>query len=291
LLVLPYFSFPPPDAEDGPAIMPDSSAFLMQARAALEYYDGPDLQGVFDRVYVVGSDPLIPLKDYADGGPQQANPPLFPELFGALAAIDFLHVRPEVVGGTVAAAAAPNMAVGWEDLPYAGEGGPEALRRSMGAAIRFAAAWRWIYAPALRGQMAGRLKCDGEAWFRRLLLEAGVSSLFGDKAQVAIDRTQGLFDGFLRWLNEMCRRGAGGDRQLELLDHRLVADVSGAFLPRLDDRSFARLVSSRSGPSLREVFSSLTYGPVPDEGSGMGRLIAALHGACTKDRASGRQKT
>ena len=160
----------------------------------------------------------------------------------------------------------------------------------MGAAIRFAAAWRGIYAPALRGQLARRLKCDREAWFKRLLREAGGSALSGDNAQGAIDRTQNLFDGFLRWLNDMCRMGAGGDRQLELLDHSLVADASGTLFPRLDDRSFARLVSSRSGPSLRDLFSSLTYGPVPDEGSGIGRLIAALHGACKNDSASGRQK-
>jgi hypothetical protein len=37
-LLLPYFSFPPPPEGDGPAIRPNSAAFMMQARGALEYY-------------------------------------------------------------------------------------------------------------------------------------------------------------------------------------------------------------------------------------------------------------
>ena len=56
MLLLPYFSFPPPPI--GVAIQPDSTAFMMQARAALDYYTQLfRSERVFDRLYVTGTRP------------------------------------------------------------------------------------------------------------------------------------------------------------------------------------------------------------------------------------------
>ena len=44
---------------------------------------------IFDQVYVTGWDPLAKLPNFKMGGNLQNNPPLFPELYGALGALKF----------------------------------------------------------------------------------------------------------------------------------------------------------------------------------------------------------
>jgi hypothetical protein len=155
-LLLPYFSFPPPPEGDGPAIRPNSAAFMMQARGALEYYSRLQSQKLFDRLYVIGNDPLIPLRHYSEGGATQTNPPLLPELVAALAAIDFVQNKPEGDRGTVVAAGTgTNGPVGWEDLPFAGVRSL-ALRAEVAATVRMAVAWR----VAARGKFLATVTCS-----------------------------------------------------------------------------------------------------------------------------------
>jgi hypothetical protein len=287
-LLLPYFAFPLPPL-DGVGIRPDSSAFMAQARGALEFYAALFRdRAVFDRLYVLGNDPLIQMREYADGGPTQANPPLFPELVAALAAVDFLHTRPEVAGETVMAATAPAATLGWGDLPYTGDGGPATLRRTLGGAVRFAMVWRAIYANALRGK--GWRRCRHEAWFRRVFDDAAAAPPASDTVQAGLEGTQAFFDGMLRWLVGLSRMGAGEGRGLALLDAQRVAPGDAA-IPELaaaiDARVLRGLVPGRSGPSPRQIFSHLTYRPLPRDALGMGRLLAGLHAACLEDTATG----
>ena len=285
-LLLPYFSFPTPPPGSGPTIRPDSTAFMLQARGALEYYAQLfQAERVFDRLYVVGSDPLIPYRDYSDGGSTQANPPLLPELVAALAAVDFLRTQPNAAGETVAAGTGAGEAVGWDDLPYDGPGGTGALRSEVAATLRAAVAWRQLYGPALAGQ--GWRACAREAWFRRLLARAGEAPVGGEAAQRAIGLASAAFDGLLRWFVALNRGGAGTARRLDLLDDGLLArDWSSSALndmqlvPDIAGAAFAGFVSPRHGPTLAEVFSRLTYGPAPTGGAGVGRILAALRAAC-----------
>lgn len=287
-LLLPYFSFPAPSDGSGPAIRPDSAAFMMQARGALEYYARLQSEKVFDSLYVVGNDPLIPLRSYSDGGSTQANPPLLPELVAALAAVDFASGRAEGVRGTVlAAGAGSGDRVGWEDLPFNGAGGPLALRASVAATLRMAVAWRQLYAPALTGERWRSSR--REAWFRRLLGADGPAAVSSDGAQRAIKLADEAFGGLLRWFVALNRGGAGGSRSLGLVDDGVLAGEWGSAsiddlrLPGgVGDAPFSRLVPPNAGPSLSEVFSRMTYGPVPD-GRGVGRVLAALRAACTEN--------
>jgi hypothetical protein len=287
-LLLPYFAFPPPPI-DGTGIRPDSSAFMTQARGALEFYATLFRDGsMFDRLYVLGSDPLIAMRDYADGGPAQANPPLFPELVAALAAVDFLHTRPPADGETVMAGTAPTTALGWDNLPYAGEGGAAALRRTLGATLRLAVAWRAIYAPALRGE-AWR-SCRHEAWFRRVFADAAVAPPASDAVQATLLGTQALFDGMLSWLVGMSRMGGGEGRGLALLDTQRIArgDPAKPELAASVEAGVMRaLIPGRIGPSPRQIFAHITYRPLARDALSLGRLIAGLHAACLDDTASG----
>ena len=288
VLLLPYFSFPPPppDKDGGPAIRPDSAAFMMQARGALEYYAQLfQAERVFERLYVVGADPLIPLPSYSDGGSAQANPPLLPELVAALAGIDFLQVRRGGEGQTLVAGVSDAAAVGWDDLPFEEAAGSRGLRSEVAATLRAALAWHALYGPALAGDRWQA--CRREAWFRRMLPGDAAASIGSPAGQAAIGQVTRLFDGLLRWFVALNRGGAGGDRRLALLDDAraagpwpsaVVDDVSLA--GRVDSRAFSAFVSPVPGPSLAEVFERMSYGPLPTGSAGVGTVVAALREAC-----------
>ena len=90
-LMLPYFSFPKPP-EDEIGIVAYSESFLEQSRGALDYYSRlfeMEKSKIFDQLYVIGWDPLIQLKMFEKGGPNQNNPALLPEIFTGLAASKF----------------------------------------------------------------------------------------------------------------------------------------------------------------------------------------------------------
>ena len=291
-LLLPYFAFPPPPPGSGPAIQPDSSAFMMQARGALEYYAQLfRAERVFDRLYLVGNEPLIPLREYSDGGSSQANPPLLPEFVAGLACVDFLRTQPDGEGQTLAAGTGSGT-VGWDDMPFDGPGGPAALRAEVGATLRAALAWRQAYGPALAGE--NWRGCRREAWFRRLLARDGSAPVGSEATQRAIGLAGRVFEDMLRWFTALNRSGAGGASGLALLQDGLLArdwtspaieDIPLA--ASLSNSAFASAVAPRRGPTLRDVFSRMTYGPVPTDGAGLGLALAALRAACHDDWAAG----
>lgn len=282
-LVLPYFSFPPPPG-GSPAIRPDSAAFMLQARGALEYYAQLfQSEQVFDRLYVLGNDPLIPVNTYSVGGSTQANPPMLPELVAALAVTDFFgstRIEPETV-----AAGTGGTDVGWDDLPFDSPGGPAGLRAAVAAALRTAVAWNQLYAPALVG--GPRHASVREAWRRRLLARSSGVPASDEAVQRAVRLASTALAGLLQWFVALNRAGAGGTRKLMLLDDALVArDWQGnapgevQLVDAMSSTAFGRMVPG-GGPSFEDVFHRLTYGPVPPAGAGVGRALAALYAACS----------
>ncbi len=293
-LLLPYFSFPAPPPDDGgPTIRPDSAAFMMQARGALEYYSQLfRAERIFERLYVVGSDPLIPLPGYSDGGSTQANPPLLPEMVAALAAVDFLQVRRGGDGETLVAGTSDAAAVGWSDLPFDAAGGQGGLQAEVAATLRTALAWHALYGPALAD--GAWQACRREAWFRRMLPGDAAATVGSPAAQATIGQVTKAFEGLLRWFIALNRGGAGGGRNLALLDDARVAGqwtstaVDAVSLANhVDSRTFSSLVSPVPGPSPAEVFRRMTYGPVPAGSAGIGTVVAALRAACS-DQHTGR---
>ena len=283
-LLLPYFSFPPPP-EGGPAIRPDSAAFMMQARGALEYYARLQSEQVFDQLYVLGNDPLISLDTYSDGGVKQVNPPLITELVAALAAIDFARRETFSPRGTVVAAGVrANGPVDWADLPFEDSTGAAAtveLCAKVAATLRTAVAWRQYYQPALSGP--GLDASAPEAWFRRLAGRDGKRDVATDVSRRAVQLTSRTLDGLLAWFASLNRGGAGGAIPLALLNDADLAKGSPANIAltaALGDKAFRDLVPAAPGPGFAEVFSRMTYGPIPQQAHGIGRILAALHAAC-----------
>ena len=122
-LMLPYFTFPP--AEDRDANVATGHELLLQSQSALQYYHSEMEVGgkpySFDDIYLVGWKPAIELNHHVAGAGEQVNPPLAPELFGALAAAKFFSEERAGGGGEqrpnlhVIAREAPSR-LDWSDL-------------------------------------------------------------------------------------------------------------------------------------------------------------------------------
>ena len=175
-LMLPYFTFPP--AEDRKANVATGHELLLQSQSALQYYqsemdrsrtDGGGEPFSFDDLYLVGWNPAIELKYHAAGAGQQVNPPLAPELFGALAAAEFFSEhrtgsadRKSQDGNNLHIIARAEVSrLDWEDLP-AVPGRPKTAS-AYASWLRFCALWHFNYGKAFRPE--GR-HLQAETWFR-----------------------------------------------------------------------------------------------------------------------------
>ncbi|WP_198374021.1 tubulin-like doman-containing protein [Neoroseomonas rubea] len=290
VLMLPYFAFPTPPPGEGPAIRPDSSVFLMQARGALEYYATLfSKEQVFDTLYLLGSDPLVQFNAYSDGGTNQANPPLLPEFVGGLAALDFLAARSDPNRGIVATRTDGKDVVSWDDLPDAGARGT--VRRHVAAAIRTAVAWRQQYAPALMGDAWQSFR--RETWFKRQVKQPPGKEPRDDDTQRAITLMTKASEDLLRWFVALNRLGAGPGRRLDLLSDSLLArdwnqqSIDHVPLTSVSSSDFRNLVPGIDGITLADLFTSLSYDPPASESAGIGRLIASIHNACSPRRNGG----
>ena len=182
-LMLPYFTFPP--AEEREANVATGHELLLQSQSALRYYHSEmEVGGTpysFDDLYLVGWRPAIELSHHAPGAAMQANPPLAPELFGALAAARFLQEErdgEEWGGGDrparlhVIARNAPGR-LDWADLPPVVDG--KASDAAWASWLRFCALWHFNYARALGSAPPAGVR--DEAWFRTIVGDAGPGSV------------------------------------------------------------------------------------------------------------------
>ena len=181
-LMLPYFTFPP--AEDRKANVATGHELLLQSQSALRYYHNEMEVGgkpySLDDLYLVGWRPAIELSCHAAGAAMQANPPLAPELFGALAAARFF--REERDGGDwgggdrparlhVIARNAPG-GLDWVDLPSVTD--RESGDAAYASWLRFCALWHFNYARAFGSDAPAGAR--DEAWFRVILGDADPDS-------------------------------------------------------------------------------------------------------------------
>jgi hypothetical protein len=288
ILMLPYFAFPPPPPGDGPTIRPDSSVFLMQARGALEYYASLfSKEEVFDTLYLIGSDPVVQLKAYSDGGTNQANPPLLPEFLGGLAALDFLaHEGTNLRKGIVATRTRGQEVVTWDDLP--GAHGQGLARARVSAAIQTAVSWRQQYARALRGDNWRGYR--REAWFKNQLARDPGAPPSDDASQRAITLMTRASDDLLKWFFALNSMGAGDGRRLDLFQGNLLArdwtshNITDVQLADVSSANFERLVTGIKGPQMSELFASLSYDKPSAASSGIGRLIASIYHKCSPEK-------
>lgn len=286
-LMLPYFNYGAPPAGDD-RVIARSDDFLENSQDALRYYARVlSGQRVFDRLYAIGWSPLISLPYLDRGGERQTNPSLIPELYAALAAANFFTDEAPTIGESrvMVAGRRANALPDWSDLPSP-KVGEAKLRQRLGQLVRFAAAFQWIYSPALVGNMGGVAR---EGWYQGLIASAGASPTTPE-AQALIAKLNDYCTSVLRWVGELSLWS--DTKQLPLFDVR-------AFAERLDPRreseltrirapstrslaeAFPVLVGGPRASSLSDIFEELTYSRPRASERGVGAFISALHRACS----------
>ena len=185
-LMLPYFRFAPADDRD--ANVAASNQLLLQSRSALQYYhedikNSKDETHSFDDLYLIGWDPLINLEYHSAGSKTQENPPLAPELLGALAAARFFRQQWKKGSGGKQEPARHlsgrerERQLNWGDLPAVrDDDGVDVtieVKMAYSTWLRFCALWGFNYSRAFPGvQVLKSIESENsnalsEAWFRR----------------------------------------------------------------------------------------------------------------------------
>ena len=150
-LVLPYFHFV---SQDNLELQAESEAFLMNTRAALQYYYLWNRTDDYKAVYLVGSETQTEV-DYCLGGKGQRNAPHFIELYAALAAIHFFRdFEAENTTKYFVTARHAKDTLNWSDLPDGRNGG--ITMSKLGNMVRFAFSYLSVYQPMLKEIPANR---------------------------------------------------------------------------------------------------------------------------------------
>ncbi|PZO07607.1 MAG: hypothetical protein DCF29_03635 [Alphaproteobacteria bacterium] len=197
VLMLPYFDFDPP-GRDGDASRDNvalSEELVLQSKSALKHYS--DLlrdEPIFDQLYLVGWDRPFALGYHSRGANGQANPPLAPELFGALAACRFFNADLKGVSGQVLASARTSAdALTWSDLPSP-DNDPDAPYHKLGQLLRFAVAWKH-WGPLVSRPRSGLFKAfRTDPWYRRQRIDTIKFDATPAEAEVA------ALDAYCRWV-------------------------------------------------------------------------------------------
>ena len=288
-LMLPYFTFAPSD--DRQANVATGYELLLQSRSALHYYHQEMEFGArpysFDDLYFVGWNPAIELNYHSPGAASQANPPLAPELFAALAAARFFRGDRSPIQGAggaerpalhVITRSAPDR-LEWNDLPEARDG--ESSAAAYATWLRFCALWHFNYARAFGADRPAGAR--DEAWYRSTLGAAetgrGVGEL-GDYVAAAL-RYAAAMSAFSTW------RGSRQEAPFDLWTHGPIASVdrnSPAAEPGLEGGTLAggpadfdRLVRGFDNvPDAADVYWAISQKTIPTS-PGLWPFVAFLH--------------
>lgn len=176
VLMLPYFSFGDPSAEDGDSLdVARAAELLTQSRGALRHYEwqlGQLDQGhLFDELYFVGWNHRASLDYHVSSAGNQKNPALLPELFAAAAGYRFLNadrvveINPDNPQRPLFVSARhEDRALSWADLPPPDDTMPQALYARIAQFLRFATAflqWRESF-----GAQPSRKAALSDLWYR-----------------------------------------------------------------------------------------------------------------------------
>jgi hypothetical protein len=280
-LVLPYFYFPAPPRQDRD-LLPDSAAFLEQTQGALGYYHRLFAEeALFDNLYAIGWQPLLEIKAYKEGGKEQRNPALLPELFAGLCALRFFasdDPAPVTYFGREPSS------VSWMDLPQVHPPNRDEVRQALGTLLRFGHAFHSVYRRELAADRWRQHR--REAWFRRLIGESG-ASLADPAVQGLLDLVDFYGAELLRWSANIAFGGAGDGADVRLWRAAQYARQTGDPFERAElapapdfQRTFGRLIESEEGPDLATIFDRLTYRQLGGERRVPANFISGLHQAC-----------
>ncbi len=293
-LLLPYFQIAaPPSASTEQPIVP-ATQFLKQTQGALKYYRHlMSGENVWDKLYVLGWSPLLelPTEAYSAGGDAQANPPLLPEIYAALAAQDFLRGASAGIKPIVRIDRKEPGAIAWHDFPSGSD-----LRERVGQLLRFALTFRAVYGPIIGNPQT---PFSRQCWHKQLITPCLDS--IGDHARDEL--VQQIIDyctKFLQWIATTIFRSEASmpeEHRGNLIRARTFAlenegnDSLAVLKNGLDVAAidgFSRLVVPSGGPELDSIFRRLSHASaksklasgqgIPEKGIGV--FCARLHEMC-----------
>ncbi len=289
LLMLPYFSFTPPKAGETAAKPED---LLIQSQGAIKYYARLlQSEKVFNQIFMLGWNPSFQLGYGSPGSSTQMNPPLPPELIGALACLKFFQdtVPVQVGNATYVVSRGAEDRLEWADLPPVNDNAADSRRRvllSIGQLLRFSIVWRNTIQPQLRRRIN---PLSWPAWARR----QGANKVTYDVDQkAAVEKLDQLVTDVLVWASSMAGFATRGGLQafelwdatrLGTFDKDAPTDPIQLNAPMSDERTAEAYASAvrglddankqRSQGNLIEEISDVVQ---PGDFQGLGRLVAAV---------------
>jgi hypothetical protein len=285
-LFLPYFMFGDPKNDQDQDVA-RSEAFLEQAQGALYFYTNllrrePD---ILDSLYMLGWSPMINLAYHEKGGQNQVNPPMIPELYGALAGAHFFAGNGAGGQKIYHIGRSEGGVLTWDDVPPIDDD-ENGVKNKLGQLLRFASAYRYIYHPALAQNRVHLSK--NESWFRRMFQKQGINPKDDDNQEVFA-----LLDQFcgsaLNWISSLSFFG-GGQTDLDLVSAETLAmeakpneGYSASLrnsLTKHEKSQFAKLIKGQTSSSLDRVFERLTYDKIDDGHNGLGTFCGSLFDFC-----------
>lgn len=299
VLMLPYFSFAPPPRAAGGTLGEDANVavaqeLLIQSQSALKhYYRQLRDEKIFDQLYLAGWQDPFDLGYHEAGDNDQVNPPLLPELVGAMAACRFFSTKigngpPQVL----ACAQANAGAFTWSDLPSPTDD-LDAPYKALGRLLRFALAWKYWGGLVSRQRSGLALMGSGQPWYKR----QKVNNIKYDATPVGaeVSALDAYVQELLTWAATMESFARRHNLLFGLWNTGNLASPgaqpwhSMVVPPTLDENSFQRIFGGLvlsdertvSPPPAATLLQRLTQEEENDGGRrGLGIFVSALHAFC-----------
>lgn len=308
-LLLPYFVFPghgesESDAAEGQDAeqLAHSELFLQQTRGALRYYHGllgQPMDGgrhVLDTLYLLGWRPLIRMPRFKEGGPEQVNPPLMPEMLAALGAARFFRQGARREEQVLTLARGRSDHFGWDDMPVIQDGRTSEPLGRIGQLLRFCFAWHHVYRPVLTKNPDKVVR--RQAWYQRLVAAAEGVALSTDEDQALLSEIDDFAQQALRWAATLEYRnglkgGAGLVRAHDLAANQLEpADGLVRLQDQFDRRNFHELITKGNWLGLPGLYKHLLEAAPAADARGFGQLLGPLYDGCkpVEDLAQNRKR-
>jgi hypothetical protein len=190
VFLLPYFSFTAPIGEEDRGLYAAADRFLLNTEAALRYYIS-QASKLFDTVYVLGNENRSDVA-FSVGKGSQKNIPHFVELYGGLAARDFLQAENRD-NSVMLVGRQQSGKLTWQDLPES-----PIVKKMMANATRLA----YIWLSDIEGELA-QLKNEG---FKGLKKYANwATPYYDDKSDSRIKFDSTTQQNGIQILTDWCR--------------------------------------------------------------------------------------
>ena len=289
-LLLPYFSFPPPeDAQDiNEAASADS--FLQQARGALDYYHRDFKKNeYFDELYVAGWDPLIDLGYFDSGGTNQINPPLLPELYSCLSASRFFlqdkkNLLTEDRNRKIFHICRDKEnEFNWSDLPSVNENLSE-VKDLLGQFTRTSVKFHYDWFKTLSTNWKSEV---GNAWYGSLIKSS--ADLDDTNTKDLLIKLDTYFENYLHWISSMINHSKSDVNdiinlieinQFSKFNRKNIKDGVELNKSIPSSQNFDKLVVNSRGIESAEMFIELSDYKKTKNQSGLGTFISALYHGC-----------